>query len=148
MPIYYHFSVSQIQWTPFFECRLFSMRNSASMRRCAGSVRSSVHAGGGWRAASVRACVASVRSVCPGSLCVESKKANSEAYKYRDISGDPAAPCASCAGHLFPNQFLFGVEDECYYNEEQLWSFEYCRVSLGCSISPQRRGSISMVEEL
>ncbi len=117
------------------------------MRRCRVGKEQRARGVGGWvdgkRPRALRAL-----SVCLGSLCVDSKKANSAAYNYRDISGDPAAPCASCAGHLFPNQFFFGFEDECYYNKEQLWSFEYCRVSLGCPIGSQRRGGISMVEEL
>ena len=58
--------------------------------------------------------IACVRERVSSTLLVESKKANSAEDKYRDISGDPAAPCASCAqGHLFPNQ-IFWFEVECY----------------------------------
>jgi hypothetical protein len=62
----------------------------------------------------VGAVIACVRERVSCTLRVESKQANPEQNKYRDISGDPAAPCASCAqGHLFPNQ-IFWFEVECY----------------------------------
>ncbi len=80
-------------------------------------------------------------------LRVDSKWTTSTSDKHRDISGEPAAPCANYAqGHLLPNQ-NFWFEVTCYYSDEKLCSFECCRVSLSCPIGPQRRGGISMVEE-
>ena len=118
------------------------MRNSAWWRVGAGSVRSSsVWSGSGKRP------FASVRERVSSRLRLESKGTTSASDKHRDISGDPAAPCANYAqGHLFPNQ-NFWFEVTCYYSDEQLCSFECCRVSLSCPIGPQRRGGISMVEE-